>query len=115
MTLKNIRLSVVEDPTPYGIYVWVLPNGEVFKDDDGNVLNIPSMKGDLDKISNIKQAAAYYGQPDGQPSFIPGVGRVTEEEYQQDLYMMSEGQTPYGDTGAWRDAGRARRTLDKRD
>lgn len=115
MTLKNAKLSVVEDSTPYGIYVWLLPNGEVFKDDDGNVLNIPSIRGDIEKMFNITQAAKHYGQPDGTPVFIPGVGRVSEEEYQEDLYRMSDGMTPYGDTGAWRDAERTRRVIDKRD
>jgi len=114
MTLKNVRLSVVKDQSPYGIYVWKLPNGDIFKDDDGNVLNIPSTKDDLEKIKTLKEAAAHYGQPDGEELWVPGVGRVTEEEYQQDLYRMSEGYTPYGDTGAWQDAGRARRSLDQR-
>jgi len=113
MTLKNVRLSVVKDQSPYGIYVWELPNGEIFKDDDGNVLNIPSLDGDLEKMKNIQQAAAYYGQPEGKALFVPGVGRVSEEEYQQDIYRMSEGETPYGDIGAWKDAGRARKLIDK--
>jgi len=106
-------MSIVQDPSPYGLYVWKLPTGEIFKDEDGNVLNIPSLKGDVEKIKNIKEAAAYYGEPEGEPAWIPGVGRVTEEEYQQDLYLMKEGYTPYGDTGAWRDAARATRAIDQ--
>lgn len=105
-------LHIVEDKSNYGIYVWLLPDGSVFKDDDNNVLNIPSQRGDIEKMSEIRKAASYWGQPDGQPAFIPGVGRVTEEEYQEDQYRMNEGLLPYGDTGAWRDASRASRSLD---
>lgn len=106
-------LHIVEDKSNYGIYVWLLPDGSVFKDDDNNVLNIPSMRGDIEKMSEIRKAASYWGQPEGQPVFIAGIGRVTEEEYQEDQHRMSEGLLPYGDVGAWRDAGRASRSLDR--
>jgi hypothetical protein len=105
-------LHVVKDNSNFGIYVWLLPDGSIFKDDDDNVLNIPSEKGNLEKIVEIKKAASYYGQPDGQAVFIPGIGRVTEEEYQEDKYRMENGLLSYGDTGAWRDAARTRRSLD---
>lgn len=105
-------LSIVRDNSNFGIYVWLLPEGGIFKDNDNNVLNIPSEKGDLTKIVELKKAAAYHGQPEGQAVFIPNVGRVTEEEYQEDKYRMENGLLSYGDTGAWRDAARARRSLD---
>jgi hypothetical protein len=111
--MKNLKMSIVQDPSPFGLYVWKLPNGEIYKNDEGNILNIPSLKGDKDKIKNIQDAAKSYGEPEGEAVFIPGVGRVSEEEYQQDLYLMKEGYTPYGDTGAWRDAGRATRALNQ--
>jgi len=106
-------LEIVQDKSNYGIYVWLLPDGNIFKDNDDNVLNIPSMRGDISKMAEIRNAAKHYGQPDGQAVFIPGIGRVTEEEYQEDKYRMENGLLTYGDTGAWRDAGRARRSLDR--
>jgi hypothetical protein len=63
-------------------------------------------------MAEIRKAAAHYGQPEGQAVFIPGIGRVTEEEYQEDKYRMENGLLSYGDTGAWRDAARTRRSLD---
>lgn len=105
-------LQVVKDNSNFGIYVWLLPEGGIFKDDDNNVLNIPSEKGDLSKIMEIRKAASHYGQPEGQAVFIPGIGRVTEEEYQEDKWRMDNGLLSYGDTGAWRDAARAKRSLD---
>lgn len=64
-------------------------------------------------MAEIRKAAAHYGQSEGQAVFIPGIGRVTEEEYQEDKYRMDNGLVSYGDTGAWRDAARARRLLDQ--
>lgn len=109
--MNKPKLSIVQDKSRYGIYVWRLPDGKLFTDDDRNVLNIPSEYGDITKIAEIRKAASYYGQPDGEAVFIPGVGRVSEEEYQQDLERMNSGLLTYGDTGAWRDAARSRRDL----
>lgn len=109
--MKKPKLSVVKDNSKYGIYVWMLPDGSVFADEDRNILNIPSERGDITKMAEIRKAAAHYGQPDGEAMFIPGVGRVTEEEYQEDLERRNSGLLTYGDTGAWRDAARARRDL----
>lgn len=106
-------LQIVQDPSNYGIYVWLLPEGGIFKDDDDNVLNIPAMRGDIEKMAEIRKAASHYGQPEGQAVFIPGIGRVTEEEYQEDKSRMENGLLTLGDTGAWRDAARARRSLDR--
>ena len=105
-------LQIVQDPSNYGVYVWLLPEGGIFKDDDDNVLNIPAMRGDIEKMTEIRKAASHYGQPEGQAVFIPGIGRVTEEEYQEDKHRMDNGLLTLGDTGAWRDAARTRRSLD---
>lgn len=109
--MNKPKLSIVQDKSKHGIYVWRLPDGSLFTDDDRNVLNIPSERGDITKMAEIRKAAAYYGQPDGEAIFIPGVGRVSEEEYQEDVERMNSGLLTYGDTGAWRDASRIRRDL----
>jgi len=109
--MKNMKITKVTDKSPFGLYVWLLPDGSVFKDDDNNVLNIPSMYGDITKMSEIAKVAAAYGQPEGKAVFIPGVGRLTDEEYEQEKERVESGLTTYGDTGAWRDAARARRVL----
>ena len=46
---KN-KVNAVESKAEYGIYVWILPNGEPFMDDRGNTLNVPSRKYDISKI-----------------------------------------------------------------
>lgn len=103
----KVKISKVDPDVDYGLYLWKLPSGKYFKDDDGNYLNIPARFGEIDKISNIKQAAAYYGKPDGEAVFIPGTTRATEEEYSEQLDRLKEGYIPsLNDVGAVVDAKR---------
>lgn len=103
MTNRENKLVVVENKSQYGLYVWQLPNGEIFKDDDGNMLNVPSMQFDIKKMKQLADAAAYYGKPEGKAVFMPGVGRASETQYAEDIERMKSGLTPYGDTSNWRE------------
>lgn len=103
MQNKKHKVQAVGDGSNYGIYVWMLPNGEFFQDDDGNTLNVPSMKYDIQKMKSLQDAAAYYGKPEGKAVFIPGVGRATDTQYAEDIERMKSGLTPYGDTSNWRE------------
>lgn len=103
--MRNFQpgLEAVESSAEYGIYVWILPNGEPFQDDDGNTLNIPSMKHDIKNMNLLAKSAAYWGKPDGVAKFMPGVGRVTDDQAREDRDRMAEGLTPYGDTDNWKE------------
>lgn len=96
------RIKVIEKNYNWGLYVYKKANGKWFTDGTGSVLNIPSMKNDLSKISELKQAAIYYGDPgDGQCIFVPGLNRVSEEEYSEQKQRMAEGWIPnMNDLGA---------------
>lgn len=85
----------------WGLYFWRLPDGHLFKDEEGRLLNIPSIKGDLGQMAKIRQAATHYGQPDGEPWFYAGVNRATDEEYQEQLDRLNSGLIPsLNDLGA---------------
>jgi hypothetical protein len=85
----------------WGLYFWRLPDGHLFKDDDGNMLNIPSVKGDLSKMSELRHAAEYYGQPYGEPWFYAGANRATDEEYAEQKDRLVAGLLPtMNDLGA---------------
>lgn len=89
----------------WGLYFWRLPNGHLFHDGQGNLLNIPSMKHDLSKISELRRAAAHHGQPDGDPWFYAGIKRATDEEYSEQVDRMKNGLIPnLNDLGAIHDA-----------
>jgi hypothetical protein len=95
------KITTIEKDYNWGIYVWKRSNGKWFTDGEGNILNIPAYRGDLGKIAELKQAAAYYGEPEGEPHFFPGMGRVTDEEYSEQLERMKSGLIPnMNDLGA---------------
>lgn len=95
------KVSFIDKGYDWGVYVWKKASGKWFTDGNGNILNIPSMKGDVSKLAEIKQAAAYYGEPDGEPVFFSGLSRVTDEEYAEQVDRMKEGLLPnLNDLGA---------------
>jgi hypothetical protein len=105
--VKNVRVSEVKSDAQWGLYMWRLPSGKLFSDGNGNYLNIPSMYGDIEKISIIRKAAAHYGQPEGTPHFEPGVQRATDEEYAEQVDRLKAGEIPsLNDIGAVSDAKR---------
>lgn len=96
------KVSLVE-PTGYawGTYVWKKANGKWFTDGQGNILNIPANKGDENQIQKLRDAAAYYGEADGTPVFFAGAGRISDEEYSEQIDRMKEGLIPnMNDLGA---------------
>lgn len=103
MSKQENKIQVVENKSSHGIYVWILPNGEPFMDDDGNTLNVPSVQYDISKMKSLADAAAYWGKPEGTAKFMPGVGRASENQAREDIERMAQGLTPYGDTENWKE------------
>ena len=93
--IGKTKIQVVEEPfSNAGIYVWKLPSGKYFTDGEGNALNIESMRGDESKIKELREAAAYYGQPEGTAEFFPNVRKISDEEYSEQKDRMSQGLIP---------------------
>lgn len=85
----------------WGLYFWKLPSGHLFRDSENRLLNIPSVKGDIGQILKLQQAAAHYGEPEGEPWFYAGVGRATDEEYDEQVERLASGLLPtMNDIGA---------------
>jgi hypothetical protein len=100
------RVKVIDKHYDWGLYVYKKADGKWFTDGHGSVLNIESMKGDISQISKLKQAAIYYGD-DGQGTcvFVPGLTRISEEEYSEQKQRLQEGLIPsMNDLGAWKAA-----------
>lgn len=108
----NVRKQIITDNYGWGLYVYKKADGKYFTDGEGNVLNIPALKNDLGKITELKQAAVYYGDAgDGQCVFVPGLTRVSDETYSEQVDRMKQGYIPsMNDLGAWADA---QATVDK--
>jgi hypothetical protein len=101
--VRNVRRQVIEKKYNWGLYVYKKSNGSWFTDGEGNILNIESMRGDLSKITELKQAAKHYGdEGDGEAVFVPGLTRITDEEHSVQKDRMSQGLIPsMNDLGAW--------------
>lgn len=99
--ISKSKATFIPKMYDWGLYFWRLPSGHLFKDQDGNMLNIPSMRGDLSKIAEIRKAAAHYGQPEGEAWFYAGVRRATDEQYEEQRQRLKEGLIPnLNDLGA---------------
>jgi hypothetical protein len=104
--VSNVRRKIIETDVDWGLYVYKKANGKYFTDGEGNVLNIPSTKGDLSKIAELYSAAKYYGDSgDGEVKFVPGLTRVSDETHSEQVDRMKQGHIPsLNDLGAWQDA-----------
>lgn len=112
MELKTTNRQIVEETT-YGMYVWEIEeDGEkkILGDDDGNVMNVFTTKGNRKSIAALADAARHYGYPEGRAVWWPGKRRVTDEEHEEQ--EMRERWGLIGDPldiGALRDEARSRR------
>jgi hypothetical protein len=95
------KLTVLDKNYDWGIYFWKKANGKPFTDGNGSVLNIPSHRGDALQIRKLQQEATALGQGDGSYEFMPGVARISEEEYSEQMDRMKQGLIPnLNDLGA---------------
>jgi hypothetical protein len=101
--VSNVRRKVIEKQYDWGLYVYKKSSGKWFTDGEGNVLNIESMRGDISKISELKNAAKHFGDPgDGEAVFVAGLTRITDEEHSEQLDRLKQGLIPsMNDLGAW--------------
>jgi hypothetical protein len=95
------KVTLIDKQYDWGIYVWKRANGKWFTDEDGNILNVPSRKDDQVQLQKLRDTASYYGEPDGQPYFFAGMGRISDEEYSEQVDRMANGLIPnLNDLGA---------------
>jgi hypothetical protein len=102
----NVRRKVIEKNYDWGLYVYKKSTGKWFTDGNGNVLNIESMRNDVTKIAELKNAAKHYGDPgDGEAVFVPGLTRISDEQHSEQIDRMANGLIPsMNDLGAWKAA-----------
>lgn len=92
--MKKIKSAVVESKAKYGIYVWAMPDGKWVGDDEGRYMLIPAERGDVEKIKMITDAARSYGITEGEPFFVAGRRKVTDDEYREQETRLKLGLTP---------------------
>lgn len=95
------KITILDKQYDWGIYFWKKANGKPFTDGNGSVLNIPSHRGDQIQIAKLVREATALGQGDGSYEFMPGVSRVSDEEYSEQVDRMKQGLIPnLNDLGA---------------
>jgi hypothetical protein len=99
--IGQTKVQVLDKQYDWGIYIWKKANGKPFTDGQGNVLNVPSHRGDQIQIQKLVNEAKALGQGDGSYEFYPGMGRVSDEEYSEQVDRMKQGLIPnLNDLGA---------------
>jgi hypothetical protein len=93
MSFTNVGKQLIEE-VPYGLYVWMTPDGWIVQDDDANVMNVFAIKGDRKAIDAITQAARYYGFPEGTAVFWSNKRRIDDEELEHQQARMKFGLEP---------------------
>lgn len=92
------------------MYVWQNEDGEIFGDDDGNVMNVFCMKGNRAAIRALYEAARHYGAGPGKPVWWTGKRPIDDDELQEQQMREALGLIPDPlDVGALRDEAKAKR------
>lgn len=87
-SVKKIKQSDV------GSYVWRLPNGKLLANESEEILNCPSVRGDIGQQIAIAKAARHYGFPEGEAVFEEA-HRCTEAEYWEQMdQLVNHGVSP---------------------
>lgn len=94
MELNTKKAPTVIEEAPYGLYVWEMPDGRWVGDDEGNFLNISSMKGNQKRIAELTAAARSYGITEGKPVFLSGHRQIDDEEYETQRQRLMFGLIP---------------------
>lgn len=91
--MKKVQKKVIDEYN-WGLYIWKTSENKIVTDQHGNVLNIPSMKGNQLQIEKLRKAAESLGIEGGEPVFMSGRRRVTEDEYEYQRQRMEFGLVP---------------------
>lgn len=85
--------QVIEEVN-WGLYVWETPDGRWVADEDYNVLNISSQKGDIRRIQILADAARACGIEDGSAVFLAGHRQIDDEEFEIQRQRLRFGLVP---------------------
>ena len=108
-------MKTVDEHIPFGVYIWVLPDGRDFSDGEGNVLSIFALRGDREKVKTLANTAKLYMkemgmEPGGKPRFVEGARKISEHEWREQQDRMRAGLVPDPyDIGSLMDDERNRR------
>jgi hypothetical protein len=90
--IKDKQLWVPE--RPYGVCIWIMPNGKPLSDGDG-YLSAEGLVNDPDVELRVAKAAKYWtGSDEGYAAWVPGARKVTASELDDQKARLADGFTP---------------------
>jgi hypothetical protein len=89
----KMKVTEVEEVN-YGTYVWQMPDGSLVTDEDGNFMCIYAIKGDANKISQLRKFAKSHGIEEGKPFWFSGHRPISQDEYENQKQRMDWGLVP---------------------
>jgi len=92
-----MAVTVEHKNLDWGVYVWRNADGTTLSNSDNEVLSLAGFKGDLEKMRLMREAAAYYGSPDGSLAFIPGGRKISQSEWEDQMEAFIDGEPIPGD------------------
>ena len=85
-----MKITPVEEVN-YGTYLWQMPDGKLVSDEEGSFMCIYAIKGDVKKITELRNFAKSYGIEEGEPVWFSGHRPVSAEEYDNQKQRMDWG------------------------
>lgn len=87
--------SIIVPGRTFGVCIWVLPDGSVLADADGNYLCAEGFVGDTQIEQLVEKGAKYWsGSDEGQVAWIHGARKVTESERAHQVERLHQGLLP---------------------
>ena len=91
--MKNVKKQIIDEYN-WGVYIWKTPDNKVIKNENGDFLQIMSLKDDQRQIEKLRRAAKACGVDGGTPLFLSGRRPVTDEQYEYQKMRMNAGLVP---------------------
>lgn len=85
-----MKITPVEEVN-YGTYLWQMPDGKLVSDEEGSFMCIYAIKGDVKKITELRNFAKSYGIEEGEPVWFSGHRPISAEEYDNQKQRMDWG------------------------
>jgi hypothetical protein len=94
MTANQPKRMIAVPESSYGVCLWRMPNGDYFGA-DGRYLSMEGVLGDARIEEKMRQAAYYWiGDSIGQPAWVSGARKVSDDEYDDQSARLRDGQIP---------------------
>lgn len=95
------KVTAVPKDVPFGLVLWQCPSGNYLGNANGEFLCVGVHMGDLsaakERIERLRREATILGYGDGQPVFRPGMQKVTQSEWEDQMEQLIDGKPVEGD------------------